>query len=164
MTAPIPKLRTLEPGQSYVLTVPVVGHVVPGNWEVWVKDGEQKLESNRFEFPVRFTRDSLTPCLEIASDAKTRASERKWYAAWLQKVMPSLKLKWWWNDSTPEETAKMEPGVNKELDAFRAFLKDPKNAEAIRQAIDRINREAGLPVKGGTGKQAGTEAARTGAE
>jgi hypothetical protein len=110
---------------------------------VWIKDGEQKLESSRTELPLRFTRDSLIACLEIASDTTQRGS-RATHAEWLQKVMPDLELSWRATDRSPEGIARRNAKVDKELNAFRAFLKDPKNEQAIQQAINRINREAGL--------------------
>ena len=62
--------------------------------------------------------------------------------------MPGLELRWWSPIATPEEREKSEAEIARKLDEFRAFLKNPKNAKSIKAAIDRINREAGLPVAG----------------
>jgi hypothetical protein len=135
------------------------GRVTPGCYTVWVEDHEQKLESNRTEFPLLFTRESITACLEIASDTKRTGHARAWHAKWLQKVMPGLELSRRTKDTSPEGIARRNAKVAKDLDAFRAFLKDPKNEQAIQQAIDRINREAGLPPDSGNDdKAADTEA------
>jgi hypothetical protein len=137
-----------------------MGYLTPAKWAVWIQDREQKLESSRTEMTLRFTHESIAACLEIATDTKRRGSERAWHAEWLQKIMPDLELSWRTKDTSPEGLARRNAKVDKELDAFRAFLKDPKNEQAIQQAIDRINREAGLPPDSGNDdKAADTEAA-----
>ena len=149
MTAPPRIPLTIEPGQSHVFTVPLergwMGYLIPANWTVWIKDREQKLESNRLEFPLRFTHDSVTACLESASNTKKRGSERAWHAEWLQKIMPGLELKWRPENPSPEGIARRNAEIEKKLQEFKLLLEDPKNAEVIKTAIARINQEAGLP-------------------
>jgi len=56
----------------------------------------------------------------------------------------ALSERWRYSEISPEEQLKREAKNQQELQRFREFLKDPKNAEAIQAAIDRINREAGF--------------------
>jgi hypothetical protein len=118
---------------------------VPGRWTVWVGDRRTKLESNRIEIPLRFTADSITACVEIALDKKQLILKRKWHAKWLQRFMPDLAVdKWWWYDTPLEEQKARDKKNCQELERFRVFWEDEKNAEAIDAVIARINREAGL--------------------
>jgi len=128
-------------------------------WDVWISDGNEDVESAHIVIQLRFAADSVKECLEIVGDREQRKSKRKWHAEWLEEIMPGLRLRWWARDATLEERDRAEAEIAHRLDAFRAFLKDPKNEEAIQQAIDRINREAGLPPDSGNAdKAADTEA------
>jgi hypothetical protein len=42
----------------------------------------------------------------------------------------------------------MEAEIQKELDRFEDYWKDKANAAAIKKAIDKINRDAGLEIEG----------------
>ena len=142
---------TIPPGKGHDLSIPLEpnwsGHVVPGMWTAWIRAHDVELESNRLELTLRFTADSVADCLEIAEAREEDTFKRKWHAAWLQKIMPGLELKWRTEDASPEGIARRNTEIEKKLQEFKLFLDDPKNAEAIQQAIDRINREAGLPVE-----------------
>jgi len=142
---------TIPSGKSHDFTIPLErgwsGYLVPGKWTVWIAARDVELESNRLELTLRFTANSVAACLEMAERREERTSKRKWHAAWLQKIMPGLELKWRTEDTSPEGIARRNAEIEKKLQEFKLFLDDPKNAKAIQQAIDRINQEAGLPVE-----------------
>lgn len=142
---------TIPPGKSHDFTIPLEqgwrGYLAPGKWTVWIAARDVELEPNRLDLSVRFSADSVAACLEMAERRAERTSKREWHAAWLQKIMPGLELKWRPEDPSPEGIARRNTEIERKLQESKLFLDDPKNAAAIQQAIDRINREAGLPVK-----------------
>jgi hypothetical protein len=145
---PIPKPITIAPGQSHDFKVLLErdwsGNLKPGLWTVWVEDHKLEMESNRLEMPLVFTADSLTACLEIAADDKQRVSKRKAHAIWLQKIMPELNCRWWYDDTPAPERQAMEAEVQRQLAAFRAWWLENSKAVASEAAISAINREAGV--------------------
>ncbi|MCD4823937.1 MAG: hypothetical protein K8S55_04975 [Phycisphaerae bacterium] len=145
---PNPKPISIAPGKTHEFKVKFKrewnGNIVPGIWSVWIEDRTFKLESNRVEIPLRFTAESVAICLEIALDKKQDVYMRNWHARWLQKIMPDLKLQWWtWKDKmSPKEKQEKEDEIQRQLKAFQEFRKDKNNAQAIKEAIARINLEA----------------------
>lgn len=136
-------------GESHSFMLPLeqgwTGNLTPGLWDVWIRDSDADLTSNHLQIPLRFTTDSIAVCLEIVTDRKWERNKRDWHAAWLRRMMPGLDIRWWSPIDPPEDREKAETEIAQKLDDFRTFLRDPENAEAIQQAIARINREAGLP-------------------
>lgn len=134
---------TLEPGWS--------GRIVPSRWAVWVIDENLGLESNVVEVDLFFTLDSATICRQAAGDRERSVHERRWHAKYLQRILPDLDVTRWRRGSEEfdkETLGQMEVEIQQELDRFDAFWKDKANAAAIKEAIDKINRDAGLEVEG----------------
>jgi hypothetical protein len=149
--SPAPKPISIAPGQSHDFKVAFerdwTGDLIPGIWTVWIEDDTLKLKSNLVEIPLHFTADSVTACIEIASDKKQHVLKRKEHAKWLQKIIPSVEFHWWSDDTPPQEQQRKQVEIQRQLEAFRKSLRDSNSAQATKAAIDRINREAGKEKK-----------------
>ena len=141
---PKPKPIHIAPGKSHDFEVPFErdwsGHVVPGHWNVWIEDEGENLISNKIEIRLRFTADSIFACLQKASDESRDVLQREFYAAWLQEILPELNLRWPSGDKTVHEQRAIEIEIKQELQAFKLYLGETNNAQAIEAAMQRINR------------------------
>ncbi len=134
---------TLEPGFS--------GRIIPSRWAVWVIDENLGIESNVVEVDLFFTDESATICRQAAGDRDRSVHERRWHAKYLQRIMPDLDVTRWRRGSEEfdkETLGQMEAEIQQELDRFDAFWRENANTAAIKEAIDKINRDAGLAVEG----------------
>ena len=120
---------------------------MPGEWIAWVRDDNLNMTSNRVKIPIRFTTASIPACIEIVGDSKETVFKRKWHGEWLQKVVPELAIEWWSHDTAEDKKQQMEASIAKSLQAARAYVADSKNQQAIKSAIDRINKQHELAAK-----------------
>jgi hypothetical protein len=150
---PHPKNISIVPGQSYDFRAAFerdwTGLLVPGLWNVWVEDDslcftneDFKITSNRVEIPLDFTADSVTACLETATNNTKSVSERYHCAKWLQKIMPGLELHWPSDNTPAEKRLTMEAEIQEKLKGFKEYYFDKSHAPAIQAAIQKINQES----------------------
>jgi hypothetical protein len=100
---------------------------------------------------LAFSTESVIACRTVAENAARPVFERRWHAEYLKRVMPDLDLMCWRSGAealSKEDRGQMERDIKQELDRFDAYWKDKANAGAIKEAIDKINRDAGLEVEG----------------
>jgi hypothetical protein len=103
------------------------------------------------EFSIEFSDASVEFCGTVARDRTATVPRRRWHAEYLKRIMPDLDLTRWRrgaDELSKHDREQMEGEIKQEMDRFEVFWKDKANASAIKEAIDKINRDAGLEVKG----------------
>lgn len=154
----IPKVEkiTIAPGKSYDFEVTIEGEwwtgwMAPGVWHAWVyytREGHESdvLKSQVLVIPQKFTMESIEACIEKIGNEGFRGH---WTAEskWLTMIRPDLSFKWPNRNYSDKEKKAMLSRTERNLAEFKAYVKDPKNAKAIRDAIAEINRNYKVPAK-----------------
>lgn len=154
----IPKPFPIEPGKSYDFEIPLerrwtgeriwTGDVAPGRWSVWIEDSGEQMKSNIVEIPLRFTADSIATCLQNVGDEKQELYTRVICAEYLQDIKPDLDLRWpsdppvWPTEGmSVDERQKVEREIRQKLQAFKVYMDEKGNTQAIETAIRSINKK-----------------------
>jgi hypothetical protein len=115
--------------------------IVPGRWQLWVADEENKIKSDPIEFLIIFSKDSVPALLDIVSDPQASPYKRQWHAKWLQKLKPDFSLSTPDPKDTPEEAAQKTALDMKTIAEFKAFWETEKDSNAISRLLEKINKE-----------------------
>lgn len=146
---------TVAPNDRYHFTCeldPSLSRVRPGAYAVSIRDSRLELESERVAVRLYFTEESVENCLEIARDEDNTIIKR-WYMAghFLVRIMPEIEPLFRRGERYSRFAAShIFADMSKEerqeaLDRIEEYWQDEENAPAIREAIENINRDAGLP-------------------
>lgn len=150
-----PKLAEIQikPGATHEFTTDLNAHwsgwLVPGRWDVWIADEQEKIESNRLAVKLWFTKVSVTEMLTVARDGEQHWIKRKSHGEWLQKLKPDLKLDWPSIEDPKEMRKQKEPGIQAALKEFATFWEREQDSESMTETIRKFNEAAGLkPPRG----------------
>ncbi len=153
---PFPEPMTIAPNDMYHFTCELDPgleyHFRPGAYAVWMEDSQVELESECVAVRLYFTEESVERCLEIARD-EDESFYKRWDMAgqFLVRIMPEIEPFFHLSGRYSLHGGRSNfAGVSEEkrqeaLDRIEEYWQDEGNAPAIREAIENINRDAGLP-------------------
>jgi len=143
-----PSEITIEPGASYSFEVEITpnggGSVdVPGIWEIWIEDRNEKLHSPHVKIEVLFGPESVPLLVAIGAAAPDNSGMRGWAVRWLRQLKPDLVTKGPDPGVETEAEAIARRAENvKAFQAFREFWEKEKDSDAIKQKFAQINEKA----------------------
>lgn len=125
----------IPPGGKHELTADIYSKwtedLAPGEYQVWVEDAGQKLQSNRCRFSLAFTKESVPALLETAAVEKEMPAKRKWCARWLQRIQPDFELKLKEAKTPPEAAKKIAEENAAAIRGFKAHWEKVKDSREI---------------------------------
>ncbi len=136
----------IKPGEKHEFEIDLysrwTGDLIPGRYEAWIADSGQSLKSDKCEFSVVFSKESVSALLTTAAKEEEITPKRKWAVKCLQKLKPDFVLRFKGEKDSPETVKRISEDNAKAIHEFKEFWAKVKDTKAIEKAFSRSDPKA----------------------